>query len=52
MLITSNDKVEYTDEYVEKNWEKIAYNANGDNIENDDAILEEYGKYLYEKHNI
>lgn len=44
---------QFTDEYVEKNWQELAYNASG-NIEqdDDDVLKEEYGKYLNEKHNI
>jgi len=44
---------QYTDEYVERNWKELAYNASGNPKQDDDEVLkEEYGKYLNEKHNI
>jgi dolichyl-phosphate-mannose--protein O-mannosyl transferase len=52
--INNNEETtEFSDEYVEKNWAKIAYEASGDPTKDDDDVLEEeYGKYLYDKHNI
>jgi len=51
--IINKQKNEYTDEYIEKHWKEIAYAASGNLAKEDDDILEEeYGKYLYEKHNI
>jgi hypothetical protein len=50
----NKETAEFSDEYVEKNWAKIAYAASGDPTkdDDDDVLEEEYGKYLYDKHNI
>ncbi len=44
---------EYSEEYIEKHWRELAYNASGNPDQDDDKILiDSYGKYLNDKHTI
>ena len=48
---TNEEEQFYSDEYVRENWRDLAYKSSGDPAQDDDEVLiEKYGKYLSEKH--